>query len=84
MKSFDLKIGRHTYKITHEDRFLDNKACVMLMTQSREKCEKFQTVPPRPILSKGAIKKIEQFSKVQYEYKSYLGNEGLNYFGLEL
>jgi len=32
----EMKIGRHTYTITEEDRFLDNKSCILLLTQSKE------------------------------------------------
>jgi len=31
----NIKIGRHTYEITADDIFMDNGACVQLMTQSK-------------------------------------------------
>jgi dolichyl-phosphate-mannose--protein O-mannosyl transferase len=68
---FELKIGRHTYTITESDRFLDNKSCVQLMTQSKEKWDWGHQ--PSPVLSKRAVKDIAPFEKV-YLAHHYGGN----------
>jgi hypothetical protein len=70
----ELKIGRHIYEITPEDRFMDNGACVMLLTQSKEK----QTSPwhiNSPRLSKKAIKEIDK-----YEYEIITKTESVTVF----
>lgn len=51
-----LKIGRHTYDITKDDRFIDNGACVQLLTQGRDFDGRGGI--KTPVLSKAAVKKI--------------------------
>ncbi len=65
----ELKIGRHTYEITSEDIFLDNGACVQLLTQSKERSDWGRI--PNPVLSKKAIKELKEYgvSESQSEYK---------------
>lgn len=65
-----LKIGRHTYTITEDDKFLDNGACVQLLTQSKEKGEWGRK--PIPKLSKRAAKEISEYERVQvyHDYDS--------------
>ena len=57
-----LKIGRNEYFITNKDRFMDNGACVQLLTQSKEP-SKWGRVP-NPVLSKLAVKEIASFERV--------------------
>ena len=65
-----LKIGRHTYNITHEDRFLDNNVCVQLLSQNKVGGHN----PASPILSKVAASKIR---KMPHSVLSY-GNTPLD------
>ena len=73
-----LKIGRHEYEITKEDRFMDNGACIQLLTQSKEKS--FWGKRPNPVLSKRAIKQISKYTLAQ---KSHNYGEWVQVFGLE-
>ena len=59
MKSIKLKIGRHEYVITEDDVFVNNGACVVLATQSKERSD--WGYRPAPILSKKAIKQISLY-----------------------
>lgn len=59
----DLKIGRNTYQITPSDKFMDNGACVQLLTQSKEVPVWGQRT--RPVLSKRAIKEIDKFKRIE-------------------
>jgi hypothetical protein len=61
----DLKIGRFTYNITKGDKFLDNGACVQLLTQSKERVEWGHR--QNPILSKKAFKEVLALPR----YKKY-------------
>ena len=58
-----LKIKRHNYEIDEQDEFMDNGACVQLLTQSKERGEWGRT--PNPILSKRAIKEISVYERLQ-------------------
>ena len=60
-KALTLKIGRYEYVITNDDKFMDNGACVQLMTQSQE-IGRFG-VKTNPKLSSKAIKLINKFSR---------------------
>ena len=55
-----LKIGRHSYQIQEDDRFMDNGACVQLLTQSKEKYIYGQR--HTPVLSKRAVDEISKFT----------------------
>ena len=56
-----IKIGRHEYDITTQDQFMDNGACIQLMTQSKEaSCWGRRRVP---VLSKKASSQIEKFQR---------------------
>lgn len=59
-----LKIGRYVYNIKENDLFLDNGACVMLMSQSKESPSMWSKISPKPTLSKKAIKQILPFKKI--------------------
>jgi len=75
-----LKIGRHAYKITKDDRFLDNGACVQLLTQSEERSSWGSR--PNPVLSKRAIKELSKCKKALHD-SPYAANASLIYFGIE-
>lgn len=62
----DLKIGRHKYVITENDSFMDNGACVQLLTQSEENSSWGHR--PNPVLSKKAIKEISVFKRVDKDH----------------
>ena len=57
-----IKIGRHEYDITSDDKFLDNGACVQLTTQNKERGTWGHH--PDPVLSKRAIKEISAFKRI--------------------
>ena len=67
----DLKIGRHTYKITEHDLFSDNGACVQLLSQSRE--NSIMGRRPSPELSEEAVREIGKHKRVQK--KHYYGDK---------
>ena len=63
-----IKVGRHNYQITEEDRFMDNGSIIQLLTQSK------QYVPQKrrfvhPVLSKREVARIEKFEKRIHEHK---------------
>jgi len=60
MDAIIIKIGRHEYKITEADRFMDNGACVQLLTQSKENAMYGQR--HTPVLSKRAVAEISKFT----------------------
>ena len=60
-----IKIGRHEYDIQAGDKFLDNGACVQLITQSKEKIEWGHQ--SSLVLSKKAWKKVLELPS----YKKY-------------
>jgi hypothetical protein len=62
----ELKIGRHTYVITDNDMFMDNTACIQLLTQSKE--TGIGSGRPNPVLSKRAIKELAGIEKVRHEH----------------
>ena len=59
----ELKIGRHKYSITENDKFMDNGACVQLITQSLE--NPVMGCRSDPVLSKRAVKEISNFARRQ-------------------
>jgi len=63
-----LKIKRHEYEITEKDIFMDNGACIQLLTQSKERGDWGRR--PTPKLSKRAIIKINKFEKIPVESKT--------------
>ena len=68
----EIKIGRHNYTITKEDRFMDNGSVVMLLTQSQEKVIWGHRCNPR--LSKKLAKKLyKDYEKVHLEYTGDFG-----------
>jgi hypothetical protein len=62
----ELKIGRNLYQITEDDIFIDNGACVQLLSQSKEKSRWGRR--PNPRLSKRAIKEISYFDRVDRKH----------------
>jgi hypothetical protein len=61
-----LKIGRHSYTITEIDIFMDNGACVQLLSQSKETPDLGRR--PNPVLSKRAIKEMSALTRVQHNH----------------
>jgi hypothetical protein len=61
-----IKVGRHEYEISSSDEFMDNGACVQLLTQSKEKI--YWGRRQSPVLSKRAIKEISAFNRVQKDH----------------
>lgn len=62
----ELKIGRNVYTITEKDVFMDNGACVQLLTQSKEKSVWGRKTTP--VLPKRAIKEISKYERVQHKH----------------
>ena len=61
MKSINLKIGRYEYEITEKDTFMDNGACVQLLSQAKQwNVWRYVT----PVLSQKAIKQINKFERI--------------------
>lgn len=63
----ELKIGRHTYQITSEDRFMDNGSCIQLLTQSKEKSVWRRRISPK--LSKAAEKIVNAHKHTLHEHR---------------
>lgn len=65
-----MKIGRHEYELVKGDKFLDNGACVQLMTQSKEPSEWGKS--PLPKLSQRAVTELKAMDNVKkYPSKNY-------------
>ncbi len=62
-----LKIGRYEYEIDERDKFLDNGACVQLLTQSKE-VDSWGRPRAFPKLSKALAKKISKYNKIDREH----------------
>jgi hypothetical protein len=62
----ELKLGRHIYVITNNDMFMDNTACIQLLTQSKE--TGIGSGRPHPVLSQRAIKELAGFKKTNHEH----------------
>lgn len=63
-----LKIGRNEYEITSKDEFMDNGACVQLITQSKERS--IWGHRANPVLSKKAIKQISCYDRIKHDRES--------------
>lgn len=64
----ELKIGRHTYNITENDKFMDNGACVQLLTQSKRAMMGYSR--PSPVLTKANIKQLDKYEKIIKPYST--------------
>ncbi len=62
----ELKIGKHKYKITSNDEFMDNGACIQLISQSKELTSCGHC--PHPVLPKAAVKAINKFKRNQLQH----------------
>ena len=71
-----LKIGRQVYNITDYDKFLDNGACIQILTKQGPYIWK-QIVPK---LTKKAIREISKFDRVNHPHKFH---EGCTVFSLK-
>lgn len=61
-----IKIKRHEYKITNDDIFMDNGACVQLLSQSKEPSNWGHQ--PNPVLSKRAVKEINAYKRIEQKH----------------
>jgi len=78
-KEMLLKLGRHEYEITRADVFMDNGACVQLLSQSKEigGWGRKKT----PVLSKRAVKEISCFDRLPKKHKY---GDGVAVFSLDV
>jgi hypothetical protein len=74
-----IKIGRHNYEIDSSDKFMDNGACVQLLSQSKEKSD--WSARPNPVLPKRVVKEISSFSRVQ---KDHIYGDRVQVFSLDI
>ena len=61
-----LKIGRNSYDVTAETRFMDNGHCVQLLVKNKTMDKWGRGASPK--LSKRAIKEISCFVRVEQEH----------------
>lgn len=67
---FTIKVGRKEYQITSQDRFMDNGACVQLLTQKGPfKNWHHQT----PTLSKREIARLSKLRRIEHKHKCGAG-----------
>lgn len=59
-----LKIGRYEYEITEKDTFMDNGACVQILSQKKQFKDWHYVTP---VLSKKAIKQISKYERIPVE-----------------
>lgn len=71
-----IKIGRHEYEITENDRFMDNEACIQLLTQSSETSSWGRR--PNPVMSKKLASEFLKKDLVEYE-----SGEGIRILGIK-
>ena len=76
-----LKIGRYKYQITKKDQFMDNGACIQLLSQSQEPSHWGHRASP--ILSQKAIKQIESYRMIPRENK-YTESPNVEIFSLDI
>ena len=57
-----MKIGRYEYDINENDIFMDNSACIQLITQSKENNNWGSR--PNPVLSKDLAKKVRKMKLI--------------------
>jgi len=61
-----LKIGRRVYDITEADKFLDNGACIQILTKRGPWAGWYETIP---MLTKKAAREIGAFARVNHPHK---------------
>jgi hypothetical protein len=66
-----IKVKRWEYEITESDKFMDNGACVQLLTQSKQRDSWSRRITPK--LSKQAIKQISRFERIPHEHPNSVG-----------
>ncbi len=66
-----IKVKRWEYKITGDDKFVDNGACVQLLTQSKQRDSWGRKIVPK--LSKQAIKRISRFKRIPHKNPNAVG-----------
>lgn len=63
---FVIKIGRNEYEITPDDRFMDNGACVQLITQKGPfKKWNYESL----ILPKREINRLEKMGRIEHSHR---------------
>ena len=77
----NLKIGKNEYTITKEDQFMDNGACVQLLSQSQEPTRWGHRASP--ILSQKAIKQIENYRMIPRKNR-YTESPNVKVFSLDI
>jgi hypothetical protein len=77
MEITKLKIARHEYSITRQDRFLDNGSCVQLISQSKEISNWGRQA--NPVLSQRAEKEISKLLRV-----NIVNKKGYNEFSVDV
>jgi len=63
---FKIKVGRREYEITPDDRFMDNGACVQLISQ-KGPFERWHH--KNIVLSKREIKKLDKLGRIEHPHK---------------
>jgi len=66
-----IKVKRWEYEITEADKFMDNGACVQLLTQSKQRGSWARKITSK--LSKQAIKQISRFKRIPHEHPNAVG-----------
>ena len=63
-----IKIGRNEYEITKRDIFMDNGACIQLMSQNKERvnCWGHRS---SPVLYQRAAKQVNKYARIQKKHK---------------
>ena len=73
-----IKVGRQEYRITSEDRFLDNGACVQLITQKGPFGKwHYKNI----VLPKREIKRLAKLKRIERPHKY---GQGISVFSIEL
>ena len=79
--NIEIKVGRHNYTITENDRFMDNGSSCMLITQKNGVVCWGTTKNTR--LSKKVLEKlVSKYKKVRIENRDHYG--GVEYFSLSI
>lgn len=73
-----IKVGRQEYSITSEDRFLDNGACIQLITQKGHFREwRYKNI----VLPKREIKRLAKLKRIERPHKY---GQGVSVFSVEV
>ena len=78
MNKIKIKVKGNEYDITRDDRFMDNGACIQLLTQSQEPI--FHQERPHPVLPQRVVKEITKYERVDVTHRS----ERVSVFSLDI